>query len=111
MAPAIHTNGVHHEADEAIDSLYAWMPPSPPAQALPEAAFSLTLKGRFGRAGSPADRPGPDGRGLQGEPPGDPWAARSAGPATGATGSQPGPGLVCQTWYTAAIPHLSYVIE
>jgi hypothetical protein len=47
MAPTIHTNGVHHEADEAIDSLYAWMPPSPPAQALPEATFSLTLKSRL----------------------------------------------------------------
>ena len=39
-------NGVHCEADEQIDSLYAWMPPQPPAAApLPEAAFSLTLKG------------------------------------------------------------------
>ena len=46
MAPTIHTNGVHHETDEAIDSLYAWMPPQAPAPAsCPEAAFSLTLKG------------------------------------------------------------------
>ena len=42
------TNGVHHQADEAIDSLYAWMPPRPPAAApLPEAAFSLCLRGRL----------------------------------------------------------------
>src|SRR5262249_14403328 len=31
--------------DEAIDSLYAWMPPQTAPQACPEAAFSLTLKG------------------------------------------------------------------
>jgi hypothetical protein len=39
------SNGVHHATDEAIDSLYSWMPPSAPAPSLPEAAFSLTLKG------------------------------------------------------------------
>jgi hypothetical protein len=40
------TNGVHHEADEAIDQLYSWMPgPQPAPQACPEATFSLTLKG------------------------------------------------------------------
>jgi hypothetical protein len=40
------TNGVHSAADESIDSLYSWWPAPPPApQALPEAAFSLTLKG------------------------------------------------------------------
>jgi hypothetical protein len=39
-------NGVHHEADEAIDSLYAWMPGLPPApQACPEALFSCTMEG------------------------------------------------------------------
>jgi len=42
-------SGVHHEADEAIDNLYAWMPPmtaaTPPC---PEAAFSITLKGKLG---------------------------------------------------------------
>jgi hypothetical protein len=39
---------VHHEADEAIDSLYAWFPPQALTPApLPEAAFSLTLKGRL----------------------------------------------------------------
>ena len=50
MDATIHTNGhngVHHEADEQIDSLYAWFPPQTPApaQSCPEAAFSLTLKG------------------------------------------------------------------
>lgn len=49
MAPTLTTsgtNGVHHAADEAIDSLYAWFPPQPSAPApCPEAAFSLTLKG------------------------------------------------------------------
>jgi hypothetical protein len=40
------TNGVYHASDEAIDQLYAWMRPAPPAPApCPEAAFSLTLKG------------------------------------------------------------------
>jgi hypothetical protein len=42
-------NGVHHATDEAIDSLYAWMPLQAPAPApLPEAALSLTLKGTLG---------------------------------------------------------------
>jgi hypothetical protein len=46
MRGDISTNGVHHATDEAIDSLYAWMPPQPPAApALPEPAFSLTLHG------------------------------------------------------------------
>jgi hypothetical protein len=41
-------NGVHHEADEMIDTLYAWMPGATPApQPLREAAFSLTLKGKL----------------------------------------------------------------
>ena len=40
------TNGTHNIIDEAIDSLYAWMAPQPPARAsCPEALFSLTLKG------------------------------------------------------------------
>ena len=40
------TNGVHHATDEAIDTLYAWMPGKAPApQPCPEAVFSLTLKG------------------------------------------------------------------
>ena len=40
------TNGVHHPTDEAIDSLYSFWPGTTPAPApLPEAAFSLTLKG------------------------------------------------------------------
>lgn len=39
------TNGLHHATDEAIDLLYSWMPPLPQPQPLPEAAFSLTLKG------------------------------------------------------------------
>ena len=40
------TNGVHHATDEAIDTLYAWMPGLSPTPApLPEAAFSLTLRG------------------------------------------------------------------
>src|SRR5215475_2621141 len=39
-------NGVHNATDEAIDQLYSWFPPLSPAPApLPEAAFSLTLKG------------------------------------------------------------------
>jgi hypothetical protein len=39
-------NGVHHPTDEAIDSLYSFWPGTTPApQPLPEAAFSLTLKG------------------------------------------------------------------
>jgi hypothetical protein len=46
MAPSTFpTNGVHHEADEQIDQLYAWMPPQGAPQPCPEAAFSLTLKG------------------------------------------------------------------
>jgi hypothetical protein len=45
------TNGVHNQADEAIDSLYAWMPPAAPAPApVPEAPASvnvrLTIQGR-----------------------------------------------------------------
>src|SRR5262245_29515226 len=49
-----HTNGTTpaqpgptgHATDEAIDSLYSWWPGlQTPAQPLPEAAFSLTLKG------------------------------------------------------------------
>jgi hypothetical protein len=46
-APTFSTNGVQHgaDADEAIDLLYSWMPPAQPRQPLPEAAFSLTLKG------------------------------------------------------------------
>jgi hypothetical protein len=43
MAPTIHTNGVHHEVDEAIDSLYAWFPPQPPAP-LPEAPASVNVR-------------------------------------------------------------------
>ena len=40
------TNGVHHAADEAIDTRYAWMPGlSPAPQPCPEALFSLTLRG------------------------------------------------------------------
>ena len=40
------TNGVHHATDEAIDTLYAWMPGlSPAPQPCPEARFSLTLTG------------------------------------------------------------------
>ena len=34
-------------ADEAIDLLYAWMPPQAAPQPCPEACFSLTLKGRL----------------------------------------------------------------
>jgi len=48
MAPTPLTNGTAaaHDTDSSIDSLYAWWPPAPPAPApLPEAAFSLTLKG------------------------------------------------------------------
>ena len=46
MTTTFATNGVHHATDEAIDTLYAWMPGLSPAPApLPEAAFSLTLKG------------------------------------------------------------------
>jgi hypothetical protein len=42
------SNGVHHAADEQIDSLYSFWPGLAPAPApLPEAAFSLTLKGRM----------------------------------------------------------------
>jgi hypothetical protein len=44
------TNGVHHPTDEAIDTLYAWMPPQPPAApALREPAFSLTLRACCGK--------------------------------------------------------------
>jgi hypothetical protein len=40
------TNGVYHEEDARLDSLYSWFPPQPPAAPpLPEAALSLTLKG------------------------------------------------------------------
>jgi hypothetical protein len=40
------TNGVR-QTDESIDTLYAWFPPQTPGpQPLPEAAFSITLKGR-----------------------------------------------------------------
>ena len=39
-------NGVHHAADEAIDTLYAWHPGLTPApQPCPEACFSATVKG------------------------------------------------------------------
>ena len=49
MITTTSTNGVHHAADEAIDALYSWFPPQAPApQPLPEAAFSLTLKGTLG---------------------------------------------------------------
>jgi hypothetical protein len=43
------TNGAAgHATDESIDQLYAWFPPQVPAPApLPEAAFSLTVKGRL----------------------------------------------------------------
>jgi len=42
------SNGVHHDTDEAIDLLYSWMPGLTPApQPLPEAAFSITLKGKL----------------------------------------------------------------
>jgi hypothetical protein len=42
----ITSNGVHHEADEAIDQLYAWMPgPQPTPQPCPEALFSCTVRG------------------------------------------------------------------
>ena len=41
----LSTNGVHHATDEAIDMLYAWMPPQAAPQPCPEALFSLTLKG------------------------------------------------------------------
>jgi hypothetical protein len=43
------TNGTHHTADEAIDSLYSYWPGQQPAPApCPEALFSLTLKGTMG---------------------------------------------------------------
>jgi hypothetical protein len=46
MAPSTNGhNGVHHEADEMIDNLYAWVAPMTPSQTCPEAALSLTLKG------------------------------------------------------------------
>jgi hypothetical protein len=47
MAPSTNGhNGVHHEADEMIDTLYAWMPGLRPApQACPEALFSCTMEG------------------------------------------------------------------
>jgi hypothetical protein len=46
MAPSTNGhNGVHHEADEMIDNLYAWVAPMTPPQTCPEAALSLTLKG------------------------------------------------------------------
>jgi hypothetical protein len=50
MSPStVSTNGVHHPTDEAIDSLYSFWPGATPApQPLPEAAFSLTLKGQLG---------------------------------------------------------------
>jgi hypothetical protein len=38
-----HDNG--YAADEMLDSLYAWMPPMPPAVPCPEALFSCTLEG------------------------------------------------------------------
>jgi hypothetical protein len=41
------TNGVHHATDEAIDSLYAWMPPQAPALPCPEALFSCTVHGKL----------------------------------------------------------------
>jgi hypothetical protein len=41
------TNG--HATDEAVDLLYAFWPGATPApQPLPEAAFSITLKGKLG---------------------------------------------------------------
>jgi hypothetical protein len=51
MSAAFPTNGHSTGAsstDEAIDLLYAWMPPSAPPAPLPEAALSLTLKGHLG---------------------------------------------------------------
>lgn len=46
MITSTHTNGVHHPVDVELDHLYAWMPGTAPApQPLPEAAFSLTLRG------------------------------------------------------------------
>jgi hypothetical protein len=47
MNATIHTNGTTaHETDYGLDHLYAWWPSQAPAPApLPEAAFSLTLKG------------------------------------------------------------------
>jgi hypothetical protein len=48
MAQRIHSNSAS-DYDADLDELYAWMPPDAPAPApLPEAAFSLTLKGRVG---------------------------------------------------------------
>jgi hypothetical protein len=42
------SNGVHLEADEAIDTLYSWFPPQAPAPApCPEAVFSCTLRGKL----------------------------------------------------------------
>jgi hypothetical protein len=45
----MNTNGTHHEAtEEQIDRLYAFWPgATPPPAPLPEAAFSLTLKGHL----------------------------------------------------------------
>ena len=48
MTATTSTNGVHHPVDEQIDHLYSWIaPPSAPPAPLPEAAFSLCLKGRL----------------------------------------------------------------
>jgi hypothetical protein len=41
----VSSNGVHNAADEAIDVLYAWMPPLQAPQPCPEALFSMTLRG------------------------------------------------------------------
>jgi hypothetical protein len=47
MSATHHTNGVHHEADEAIDQLYSWFPPQLAPAPCPEAVFSMTLKGKL----------------------------------------------------------------
>jgi len=44
----VNTNGVHHTADEDLDQLYAFWPGTTPAPApCPEAAFSLTMRGKL----------------------------------------------------------------
>ena len=63
--------------------------PTPASPAvLPEAMFSLTLKGTLGGVEALAHRPGPDGRGIQAQPGGHSRAAR---PGAGAC-QPPGPG-------------------
>jgi hypothetical protein len=45
----VATNGVHHETDEQLDTLYSWWPGTTPAPAsCPEALFSCTVKGTLG---------------------------------------------------------------